>query len=150
MKLLVTARESENILEESDTLLRSLYKVEDGNFDNEYPRTTSIKPLFEELHVDVSNKQQVEKALNDIRDTLKDSQKIQLTVAFVPNEKFLDKLKIWTEQNVGTNVILDIRIDSGILGGVKLVFNGLYKDFSLIAKLSNYFKEYNNVSQLPR
>lgn len=65
---------------------------------------------------------------------------VVLTLAFKPNAPFVTKLKSWFCQNMGEDVLLDLKIDEKIVGGVVLICNNHYKDYSLASTVDKYLK----------
>ena len=75
--------------------------------------------------------------LHDIKNTLDTFLLLKLTLAFKPSEEMINRLYEWTQQNLGSGVILDIGHDTSILGGVKIIFNGRYKEMTLVQMITN-------------
>jgi hypothetical protein len=57
--------------------------------------------------------------------------KVKLEIAFEPSEEFILKIEKWFEEKVKERMILDIFVNPKIVGGVKIEFQGRWKDFSL-------------------
>ena len=62
---------------------------------------------------------------------------VSLTFAFNPDTKFILTLKKWFEENMGVEILLDLKVDPNIVAGLILVCNNHYKDFSVGSAISN-------------
>ncbi|MFI5205507.1 MAG: F0F1 ATP synthase subunit delta [Candidatus Paceibacterales bacterium] len=56
---------------------------------------------------------------------------VGLTLAFSPDRKFLEKLQKWFSDNMGKRVFIDLTVDENIVGGIVLVCNMRWRDYSL-------------------
>ncbi|HSX19059.1 MAG TPA: F0F1 ATP synthase subunit delta [Candidatus Saccharimonadales bacterium] len=62
---------------------------------------------------------------------------VVLTLAFNPDTKFVSSVKKWFEGNLGEEILLDLKVDPNIVGGIILVCNNHYKDFSIGSAISS-------------
>lgn len=60
---------------------------------------------------------------------------VSLTLAFYPSEAVLTKIISWFEANLGERPILDLTVDADIIGGVKVLCNEHFKDYSVRSQL---------------
>lgn len=61
--------------------------------------------------------------------------KIKIEIAFEPERKTLKKISQWFKENLKKKVILDLKINPKIIGGVKIEYRGKWRDFSLAKKI---------------
>ena len=81
-----------------------------------------------------------EKFLLDIKKSLDKCQVVSITMAFRPNNIFLDQLVSWVKKEVGETAIVDIRVDGSLIGGAVINFKGYYHDVTLKRELNEYFQ----------
>ncbi len=56
---------------------------------------------------------------------------------FVPEEKQIEEVGKWLRQNLKNDrLIFNVKIDPALIGGCAIVYNGVYKDYSLKEKIS--------------
>lgn len=60
---------------------------------------------------------------------------LTLYLAFETGPAQIEKISEWFKKNSTTRFIFDINLDPDLLGGVAIVYNGVYKDYSLRAKI---------------
>lgn len=75
--------------------------------------------------------------LHDLKNTLDAFLLLKLIVAFKPSEEMIHRLHEWTEQNLGIGVVLDIGYEASILGGVRIIFSGRYKEMTLAQMITD-------------
>ncbi len=66
---------------------------------------------------------------------------LSLVIAFEPNEETLKSLSEWLFLNTHKEVLLDITVDSKIIGGATISFNGKYTDCSIKTKFDQIFQD---------
>ena len=74
---------------------------------------------------------EVQDFLKKIQDIVKDLSVVSLTIAFEPSEDMLKSLVQWFTLNVHKQVVFDIQVDHHIIAGVKINYNGKFKDYSV-------------------
>lgn len=86
---------------------------------------------------------------HDVKNTLDSFILFKLTLALKPSEEMINRLHEWTGQNLGVGVVLDIGYDASILGGVKIIFNGRYKEMTLAQMITETMaKEKINIMEM--
>jgi len=56
---------------------------------------------------------------------------ISLTLAFEPGERDLESIFDWFPLNINKQLLLDIKVDTDIIAGAYINYNGKYSDFSI-------------------
>ena len=56
-------------------------------------------------------------------------------LSFEPESLQIESINSWLKKNLSQNILFDIKIDRELLGGAVLVYKGVYKDYSLRAKI---------------
>ena len=60
---------------------------------------------------------------------------LSLTVAFEPKEQSLKRLADWFTLNIKKQILFDISVDSTIIAGTTLTYNGKFLDYSIKPKI---------------
>lgn len=137
LKNVKTRYEYEIIMSEIDDLQQSLFKTKLKSFE-ELLKTVSaytstvIRDVALSHEVSLSNRDSTKELLHNIKEALKDGKFVRLTVAFEPDAEFVNKLHEWVAQNLGKGLVLDIKTDNDIIGGIILIHEGRYIDKSLV------------------
>jgi hypothetical protein len=61
---------------------------------------------------------------------------LTIYLAFEPGKPEIEAINSWVRQNLQTKVVIETKLDPSLMGGVALVWNGVYKDYSLKAKIA--------------
>lgn len=127
-----TTEDIRKIKDEIGLLLDALYQGKGEQFEivmGSYLRqwvAEAIKKDLAEAHIEK------EKYLKDMLEKLQRFKILSLTMAFEPAEKSIDSIFRFVRKNIGTDIILEFTYNPGMLGGAVLIYQGEYKDFSLI------------------
>ncbi len=74
---------------------------------------------------------ELQKLLDGIRKTVSEIPIMELTVAVEPSELALARIKEWIDTHSHTKVVLEIKVNPRIIGGVRIAFNGRYHDYTV-------------------
>ncbi len=66
---------------------------------------------------------------------------VETVLAFEPSDKTLDKILDWLHKEVANDIVLQIKHDPKIVGGVVITYKGKYLDLSLEKKLRDLFEQ---------
>lgn len=102
-------------------------------------------PIFESIVADTPNLTTA-KYLDVLQESLDKIKVLDVTLAFVPSSSFIEKLSVWVNANVSTNVIIKVALDNTIVGGCILSFEGRYLDFTIKKRLVNLFEQDSSFS----
>ena len=108
--------------------------------DYDYRFSQVINDLLQKNKLDFSedNKLKLERVLKKLRGEYTSIEIVKVDLAFEPSERFMAMLKNWIQNNIGSNVVLDLHVNPKLLGGALITYKGLYKDFSILDKVKNY------------
>ena len=112
----LTKHQVDLLKQEIDVLINSKYQSE----NNELIRDSTLLEL-EKRKITPENWQ---KELDSLKI-------LKITVACEPTRSNILAYGSWIKKNIGQDVIMDISIDSNIVSGAQIVWNGKYKDYSL-------------------
>ena len=119
-----TISDVDTLKEEIDILLNSLYK---SNFEETLyskVRKTIVDSLVRVGAIHESPLRSLQKQLSDLR-------VLKLTLALEPTPALVDNISSWVKTNVGEDVVLDLDLNSDLIGGAQIAFAGKYADYSL-------------------
>jgi F0F1-type ATP synthase delta subunit len=80
-----------------------------------------------------------------IREKVSSMPVISLTLAFEPGEETLKILSDWFPLNINRQILLDIKIDTNLIAGAYISFNGKYLDSSVRPIFDRTYKEISAV-----
>ncbi len=120
---LVRSKEDVDVLlGEIDMLSASIYKSGKDSFE----QTLKTKVRQGTAGLWEKYKDQLPK----VREWLQGLRVLKLTVAWKPNGETVEEWDKWVRQNVGEDVILEIRVDASVVAGAIVEFGGKYEDLS--------------------
>lgn len=118
--------------EELDYLVEDIDKVKSKAY--QISESYSIPPLFLDDY-----EKSVDKSLffDNLRKEILNAGILNIVLPFYPDDTVLTNVSKWVKENLGENVVIDIKVDRTIFAGLTITYKGKYADFSLKTK----FKE---------
>src|SRR3990167_7236940 len=71
----------------------------------------------------------------EFEELLAGAKQVSVTLAFYPRESLLSKISDWFTRNLGEKPIIDLIVDPGIVGGLKVLCNDHFRDYSVRGQL---------------
>lgn len=99
-----------------------------------------LKEDFQILNFSLNSQANLETYLNQVEEAIKKIKILKLTVATAPTQATIDEIYYWINNTLGLDVLLDLSINSSIIGGLLIEFDGKYKDYSLKPKLDDFLE----------
>lgn len=140
MKTVFTRDDWLRLRREVDRLEESLYKTGDEGYETVLENDVR-KEIAEILGGQNVSKDIVHDRLREIREFLGEVHAVKITLAVEPPRSLVKEIWNWVEKNAGEGIILEIKINPGILGGALIAWNGRYADFSLRERWEKDWKE---------
>lgn len=81
------------------------------------------------------NKDNVYQILADIEKQIGNLKNLTIYLTFEPDETTLAQLGIYVRNSFGPTILLDTKVDPSLIAGTALVWKGIYRDYSLRARL---------------
>lgn len=128
---LTTSRDVALLREEIQALQTSLFKVKGETFE---------KVLKSKLRASVAEwitatlakyEGKKEKFLEDLLKEIEALPMVQVEIAFEPSQEALEQIHTWVVEQIGQNALIDVHIQSDLLGGATVSYQGKYFDGSL-------------------
>ncbi len=125
-----TRAQLELLAKESDILIDSLYRSGDQDFDHQLKSEVRISTaiMIGQIKGTQSDMKQL---LEDLKQSLAKIEYFEITLAYEPSQKSLNKMITWIRENINSQAVLDIAYDASLLGGAQLAYKGKYVDLSL-------------------
>ncbi len=60
---------------------------------------------------------------------------LTIYLAFEPGKEEINSIHSWLRQSLATKVVIETKLDPSLIGGCAMVWNGVYKDYSLKARI---------------
>lgn len=137
---------------DQNELINLIEKLIENNFKKSFAPNDEIlnsgttRKLWEAISTSLisgnisEDQKEREKFLDSLLSKVRALNKLKITLAIEPNNRLLEHLRDWMDKNLSENTILDITVDSQILGGAIIVSgNGDYADFSLFKRINDLF-----------
>lgn len=139
--LVMTKSDMFSLIEYLDWKMASSYKTDIA--DSTSPLSEQweeyLRKWMSNASLDSKLKEDVSKACQQIKSDLSNRETIEITLAFDPERAFIERLYQWFTRNVSNGIVLQISVNSQIVGGAIVVYKGFYSDLSLEKKLDTYF-----------
>lgn len=74
------------------------------------------------------------KFVEKVKKLVFESKLVTLVLAFEPSSRFLFDVKKWLEENLGEQVLIDLVVDYQLVGGLKIICNNHFRDYSLVSR----------------
>jgi len=141
--LIKTKADAQTLESEINVILTSL--KDDQMLKNTLERSVrfSTAEIIKNKLSELNDKNKMEEFLYKFKENLQKLKTLKLILAFEPTEEIIKNIHAWITENLGTGIIIEIELDSAIIGGAIIIYRGLYKDFSLRRLIDEKFKNQN-------
>jgi hypothetical protein len=141
-------REATELLDLIDDLKSSLFHTDLTKFRGILQKNAALLGYLQVDDLGSTNREELIACLDKERQEILKMPRIKLTLAVNSEDSFLNKIYAWFSTNTEKTFLLDISVDASIVGGLLITYNGLYRDYSLKAKLDNYFNKFSTLYDL--
>lgn len=97
--------------------------------------------LLHDQNVAVDNSSNLKQFLTDVQKTITSLPVLTLVIAFEPKEKTLKALSEWFVMNIKSQMLFEINIDTQLIAGASISFNGRDADYSIRPKFDKTVAE---------
>ncbi len=103
----------------------------------------SIESMYDlmENNVNLKNHSELEERFSNIKERARKIPVLTIFTAVSLRHPEIAQIADWLKRNVKNKVLLNVVLDSSILGGAVLLYKGIYKDFSLISEVNKLHKK---------
>lgn len=81
------------------------------------------------------NKDNLTSLLENLEQQINELHPLVLYLSFEPDQNTITSISSWIRQNLSQKPVLEIKYDPSLIGGCALVKEGIYKDYSIKAKI---------------
>lgn len=96
-----------------------------------HTKLEALRKIALDNGVEMNDKAQLRDLLLSLKDTIQSLPIIHIMLAFEPNKPLLDSISEWFYVNIKRPVILDIVVDTALIAGGIISFNGKVSDHSV-------------------
>lgn len=143
--LILTTDDVVKLGEEIDVLLKSLYLLEEGKFEQSLEGDVRAKVAGEIrklLQGDINqNKEEIKVILSIVYKSVCALPILKLILAFEPSENVIASISRWARMNLEKGIILDVSLDRSVLGGAVIIYRGKFYDLTIKKKLQDIFEK---------
>ncbi len=129
------------LLSEIELLEESLFETKTGKFEDVL--SNKVRSSVSEAISTELEKEKIDHHdyFDGLTKELKKLKVLRLTISFEPRGSSVSKIFDWVNSNVGKGIILEIEVESSILGGAIVVWKGEYRDYSLRSLLQSQLEK---------
>lgn len=122
-----TLQEKWEALEQIDILLNGLNTKDD---------LSNLTNYGKEMQENAKGSKNEESFYTQLKEEILTLPTVRLTLVFQPNEKQISELSLIAKNSIHNKVVLDFHIDSFLIAGALVEYNGQYFDGSLASKFA--------------
>lgn len=82
------------------------------------------------------NKENLYSTFKDLEKQLESIKPLTIYLAFEPSNEQIEGIGKWLQSNLTKKQIFEIKIDPSLVAGTALVYNGVYKDYSIRSRIN--------------
>jgi hypothetical protein len=145
---IVTADDAYAVINQINTLTAKLYQKTDKPFETIITdvlgeeRGKKVISMLQSRQIDFSSIPALQDFFTELSKTVESAKIMQVTLAVEPDSEMGQTIVQWgREMFPGQHVVVDWQQDPGILGGIVVVYEGQYLDFSLKKQVDKLFTE---------
>ena len=126
----------------TDTLFAPNAATEQQQIFRKLPKEIAdiLSKALTSIPVTPENQITIKREINALSDKLRACKSITLTLAFQPDDATISLFSDWIKKNIRADLLIDLQFDTSIVGGVLLIADGAYKDYSVRKKLADRFQ----------
>lgn len=99
-----------------------------------------FKDLFLQRPTDSQSQTDYKNKIDTLIKKLYTCRIVEMTLAFKPDNAAITYFSDWIKKNVGSDAIIDLQFNPSIVGGAQIIYNGMYKDYSIRKKLASTYQ----------
>ncbi len=106
------------------------------------PSLTAIFNYLEQNKLEPEGDEAQKKYVEDIITYLKDLPIVKVTLAFEPEDQFINGLNQAISQQVGKKIILDLSVNHHIVAGMQMEYQGKFADYSYESQTDKFLADH--------
>lgn len=142
---LVTHEERDALYEALSALEKSIYQ-ENGALEygaraeKLFPRVMRTLEDIQEHASKIQGHAEKKDFFESVRAVLSKIPLLILDVGYVPDKETEDAIAAWVQKEIGERMLLAIKTDAALFGGVRLIWKGKYREYGLRARVEEAIK----------
>jgi F0F1-type ATP synthase delta subunit len=141
-----TKHDADEFTEQLDSLVESFYDKKTDlqkNFEQylSYDKKELILDVFKKNGIHTMERDVMQKFVSTLRAEIGKMPIVTIKVAFEPRGSTIGYLTDWFTKNLNKHVLFDVQVNSSLIAGVSIGYNGMYKDFSVRRKFDEAVKD---------
>ncbi len=111
----------------------------------------ALYPILYSSEINYKDPMHLKQFLLDLKETVEKAKIADITLGIVPDEELIINLSNHLREALNdSTLLLSVRTDSSIIGGIELIFSGRYWNLGLEKQIDNWFaKKYTSVGNEP-
>lgn len=105
------------------------------------PQSDIVVRMYHEQNLLDNNKDRCKALINEIKKKILSLETLELRVAYNITDADVKDIKNWLFFQLKRQILLNIIVDTSLIGGVVIYRNGIYKDYSV----ANYIDQYGRI-----
>jgi F0F1-type ATP synthase delta subunit len=145
-KVIHTKSEAQECIDQINALLATLYIVTGKTLEEQiHVLFTSqvsdvLMNIIQKQSVNIKDLTACRTFFVGLERTLKEAKVVELTLGVQMDSELLNAISSYLRDILSQQeILLSVKIDSGILGGAEIIWNGKYLDFSLKKQIDDWF-----------
>jgi len=127
---IITKRDAQRLLEEIEIIRKGLFEAGEGALESLLKN--KVRAETAEVIRETFSKADLDKKgyLDKVEELIMKMPNVSFILAFEPSEGAVERFYSKVSEATGKRVLLDIVYEPQIIGGVVIIFNGRYRDYS--------------------
>jgi hypothetical protein len=134
-----TKQKLSQILRELEDIEAALYNQEKGFLEHKLQEeiTAELKGILDKGFTDGvirTGHEEFSKFIGRVKEIFKSAEVVEITLGLEPSQTIIDKLSVWVKKFVSQECVIDCKVDSSVIAGAIVVYQGRYCDATVNKK----------------
>ena len=145
LNVLLTTQEANELIERIDTILARIYRIDQKSMIEIMAENMNanivdaLEYAMKQNNINAGNQQVIKTFLQRLQSAIRSCEVLSITIAVNPTQAFLMQIGTYSKQLFGETTLIEINVDTSVIGGGIVIYKGRYVDQSLKKKLDEYF-----------
>lgn len=143
--LIPTVEEAAKTIDALGEILQAKFKIHTNPYEEmkrllPYPTMSSLMSLYQEAEGSMTSPAELCNFLDMVRHILQTLPTLSIQLAVTPTKQILEHISAWVTENLHEPHLLQISVKNDLIAGATIGYQGRMKDYSLVKKLPELFK----------